>query len=103
MLSALFVALSVAACGGGGGSAVSVPPVVADPPAPHADATPPTMTLSGDADMSLEQGTEFTDPDAPANDDTHGEVTVSVSGTVNTATVGVHTLTYTATDAAIAD
>ena len=98
--SALFLALFVTACGGGGGGAVSAPPVVVEPPAPPADTTPPTITLSGDADLRVEQGTEFTDPGASANDDTDGEVTVSVSGTVDTATAGVYTLTYTATDAA---
>ena len=100
LLSALFLALFVTACGGGGGGAVSAPPVVVEPPAPPADTTPPTITLSGDAEMRVEQGTEFTDPGASANDDNDGEVTVSVSGTVDTATAGVYTLTYTATDAA---
>ena len=99
LLSALFFALFVTACGGGGG-AVNAPPVVVEPPAPPADTTPPTITLSGDAEMRVEQGTEFTDPGASANDDTDGEVTVLVSGTVDTATAGVYTLTYTATDAA---
>ena len=99
LLSALFLALFVTACGGGGGS-VSAPPVVVEPPAPPADTTPPTITLSGDAEMRVEQGTEFTDPGASANDGTDGEVTVSVSGTVDTATADVYTLTYTAADAA---
>ena len=97
----LFLALFITACGGGGGGAVSAPPVVVEPPPPPpADTTPPTITLSGDAEMRVEQGTEFTDPGASANDDTDGEVTVSVSGTVDTATAGIYTLTYTATDAA---
>ncbi len=50
--------------------------------------------------MRVEQGTEFTDPGATANDDTDGDVTVTVSGTVDSATAGVYTLTYNATDAA---
>jgi hypothetical protein len=47
--------------------------------------------------MRVEQGTDFTDPGATANDDTDGDVTVTVSGAVDTATAGVYTLTYTAT------
>ncbi|NCG07474.1 MAG: DUF5011 domain-containing protein [Gammaproteobacteria bacterium] len=100
LLSALFLALFVTACGGGGGGAVSAPPVVVEPPPPPADTTPPTITLSGEAEMRVEQGTEFTDPGATANDDTDGDVTVTVSGTVDIATAGVYTLTYNATDAA---
>ncbi|MEL0007931.1 MAG: immunoglobulin-like domain-containing protein, partial [Luminiphilus sp.] len=93
-MSALFLALFVTACGGGGsGGDVSSPPVIAD-------TTPPTITLSGDAEMRVEQGTEFTDPGASANDDTDGDVPVTVSGTVDAATAGSYTLTYTATDAA---
>ena len=98
--SVLFLVLFVTACGGGGGSAVIAPPVVVEPPAPPADTTPPTITLSGDAEMRVEQGTEFTDPGVSANDDIDGEVTVSVSGIVDTATAGVYRLTYTATDSA---
>ena len=55
LLSALFLALFVIACGGGGGGAAS--PVVVEPPAPPADTTPPTIMLSGDAEMRVEQGT----------------------------------------------
>ena len=84
---------SLVACGGGGGGSDLQSPV-------FADTTPPTITLSGDAEMRVEQGTEFTDPGASANDDTDGQVAVSVSGVVDTATAGVYTLTYTATDAA---
>ena len=51
LLSALFVALFVTACGGGGGGAVSAPPIVVEPPAPPADTTPPTITLSGEAEI----------------------------------------------------
>ena len=100
LIPALFLVLFVTACGGGGGGAVSAPPAVVEPPAPPADTTPPTITLSGDAEMRVEQGTDFTDPGATANDDTDGDVTVTVSGAVDTATAGVYTLTYTATDAA---
>jgi|GEM_PF-195267 len=84
---------SLVACGGGGGGSDFQSPV-------FTDTTPPTITLSGDAEMRVEQGTEFADPGASANDDTDGQVTVSVSGVVDTATAGVYILTYTATDAA---
>ena len=50
--------------------------------------------------MRVEQGSEFTDPGASANDETDGEVSVSVSGTVDVATADTYTLIYSATDAA---
>ena len=92
-IPALFMALLLTACGGGGGDTGSAP-------LPVADTTPPTITISGDAEMRVEQGTEFTDPGATARDDTDGEVTVTVSGEVDAKTAGTYTLIYTAVDAA---
>ena len=86
------MALLLTACGGGGGDTGSAP-------LPVADTTPPTITISGDAEMRVEQGTEFTDPGATARDDTDGEVTVTVSGEVDAKTAGTYTLIYTAVDA----
>lgn len=67
-----------------------------------ADTTPPTITLLGGANFELYVGDTFTDPGATATDDTDGDISSSVvvSGSVDTATVGVYTLTYNVADAA---
>lgn len=64
------------------------------------DTTAPVITLNGSDPMSVPQGSTFTDPGATAVDNVDGSVPVSVSGSVNTATPGSYTLTYTATDSA---
>ncbi len=76
----------------------STPPA---PPAPT-DTTAPVVTLTGAAALELAVGDTFTDPGATALDDTDGDLTASVvvTGAVDTATEGLYTLTYTATDAA---
>ena len=69
---------------------------------PSADATPPVVTLAGEAAMQLSVGDTFTDPGATATDAIDGDVTagIVVTGTVDTATADLYTLTYSATDAA---
>jgi hypothetical protein len=71
-------------------------------PPVSADTTAPVVSLAGSAAMQLTVGDTFTDPGATATDDTDGTITSSVvvSGAVDTATEGLYTLTYTATDAA---
>ncbi len=64
------------------------------------DTTPPLVTLNGAATMTIEMGSAFIDPGATAADAVAGAPTVSVGGSVNTALLGVYTLTYSATDAA---
>ena len=64
------------------------------------DITPPDITLNGTNPMDIVEGSTFTDPGASATDTVDGDVPVSVSGTVDTSTVGTYTLTYSATDAA---
>ncbi len=68
------------------------------PPEPEPDTTPPVITLSGSATMTLTVGDTFTDPGASATDDVDGSVAVFTSGTVDTNTAGTYTLTYTAED-----
>ena len=69
---------------------------------PPADTTPPVVTLNGSATMSLTQGGTFTDPGATALDNVDGDLTSKIveTGTVDAATIGSYTLTYSATDAA---
>ncbi|MDC0552063.1 DUF5011 domain-containing protein, partial [Flavobacteriaceae bacterium] len=62
------------------------------------DCTAPVIILIGDNPITIEVGTTFTDPGATALDIIDGEINVTVTGSVDANTVGVYTLTYTATD-----
>lgn len=62
------------------------------------DRTAPVITLIGDANVTLNQGDTYTEAGATAVDDIDGPVPVVITGTVDTSTPGVYTLTYTATD-----
>ena len=62
------------------------------------DTISPVITLNGEASITIEQGTVYSDLGATATDSVDGTLDVSVSGTVE-AEVGEYTLTYTATDA----
>jgi len=71
------------------------------------DDSPPQITLNGDdpltdeietETLTIECHTAFTDPGATANDACNGGVLVIVSSDVDPNTVGIYTITYTATD-----
>jgi len=66
------------------------------------DTTPPVITLVGSSTINLTVGDSFTDPGATATDDVDGDLTssISITGTVDTSTVGTYTLTYSVADAA---
>jgi len=66
------------------------------------DITVPTIALIGVAAIELSVGDTFTDAGATANDDVDGDLTDSivVTGSVDTDTAGLYTLTYTVADAA---
>ncbi len=66
------------------------------------DTTPPTITLLGDALISINVGDSFSDPGATANDNIDGDITSSivVTGSVNTNVIGDYTLRYNVSDAA---
>ncbi|MHB8710432.1 MAG: immunoglobulin-like domain-containing protein [Minisyncoccota bacterium] len=98
-------------------SVTSMPPPVITSPSPSpttsstttttntastADTMPPVVTLVGDAAMQITVGDSFTDPGATALDDVDGDLTAKIkeTGAVDTATAGLYTLTYSATDAA---
>lgn len=70
-------------------------------PSPEEDTTAPVITLNSSNPMNLNVGDVFTDPGATATDNVDGLVPVTPSGSVNTASAGVYTITYTATDAAL--
>ena len=59
------------------------------------DTTAPVITLTGDASVTIELGTVYTDAGATSD----GGETVTTTGTVDVITAGVYTLTYSASDA----
>ncbi len=64
------------------------------------DTTAPVITLVGDASITLEVGSTYTEQGATATDNYDESVTVVIGGdTVDTNTVGSYTVTYNATDA----
>ena len=64
------------------------------------DTTPPVITLTGDNPLEVMSGTSYVELGATAIDDRDGNVTVHISGSVDTSTVGVYTLSYAAEDSA---
>lgn len=62
-----------------------------------ADTIPPVITLNGAAEVSITEGTPYTEDGATATDAVDGTIDVVTSGTVGTQ-VGSYTITYTATD-----
>jgi hypothetical protein len=65
-----------------------------------ADTIAPTIALIGSETIAHEQGTSYVDAGATATDAVDDSVEVVITGTVNAATAGTYTLTYTATDQA---
>ena len=67
---------------------------------PPADVTAPTLTLNGEESSKILLGSTYTDPGATAIDDVDGDITefISVTGVVDTATIGTYTLTYVVAD-----
>lgn len=58
----------------------------------------PVLTLNGAATVTVEAMSPFTDPGAMATDDELGALPVTVTGSVDTTTVGSYVLTYSATN-----
>jgi uncharacterized lipoprotein YddW (UPF0748 family)/fibronectin type 3 domain-containing protein len=64
------------------------------------DTTAPVITLDGDAEVTVEAGSSYTDAGASATDGCAGNVDIITTGSVNTGTPGTYTITYSAADAA---
>ena len=66
------------------------------------DTTAPVVTLKGSSPMSINVGTAYTEPGATATDDVDGDISdaITISGTVNSASAGSYTRTYSVSDAA---
>ena len=60
------------------------------------------ITLTGSSTINLTVGDTFTDPGATATDGVDGDLTSSIttSGSVDTSTAGIYTISYSVTDAA---
>ena len=86
-------ALLISGCGSEGGDDTNGTIVTPD-------TTAPVIVLSGNSTMTVAQGNTFTDPGATATDNVDATVTVTATGTVNTAADGTYMITYTAADAA---
>ncbi len=69
---------------------ITAPPII--------DTTAPVITVLGDNPASVVQGDSYTDAGATATDGIDGVVSVTADSTVDTTTVGVYSITYTATD-----
>ena len=64
------------------------------------DTTAPVITLNGAATIELNVGGTYTELSATAMDNLDGTVTVTTTGSVDTATAGTYTIIYTAKDVA---
>ena len=64
------------------------------------DTTSPVITLIGSANVLVTQGESYVDEGARAIDDVDGDLTsrITVSGSVDTTTIGNYTLTYSVSD-----
>lgn len=64
------------------------------------DPEPPVLTLSGDAEITINAGTKYVEPGYTAVDNCDGDIKhlVTVSGNVNIWSAGTYTLTYTVSD-----
>ncbi len=84
------------------GTASSTPASTGSTGSPQGDTTSPVVILNGAAAIQLTQGDTFTDPGATALDNVDGNLTAKIveTGAVDTAAIGLTTLTYSATDAA---
>ena len=65
-----------------------------------ADTVAPVITLNGNSTATVEAGGSYTDVGASATDNVDSSVSVTTSGSVDTAIPGTYTLYYNATDAA---
>lgn len=62
------------------------------------DTTPPVITLNGTNPLQLFIGQPYEEKGATATDETDGNVSVEIDGTVDTSTAGSYTVTYSAAD-----
>lgn len=61
----------------------------------------PSITLNGTNPMTVDAGDTYFEPGATATDNINGSVPIIITGSVDTATLGSYTITYSATDSAV--
>ena len=71
-----------------------------DDPVVDIDKVAPSLTLSGETEVTLLLNDTYTDAGASATDNIDGAIDVVTTGSVDTMTAGTYTLTFTATDKA---
>jgi len=64
------------------------------------DSTAPVITVIGDNPVTVIKGSSYTDEGATANDAVDGPVAVTSTNNIDMSTVGIYTITYSATDKA---
>jgi len=64
------------------------------------DKSAPLISITGNSAINVMQGDTYTDAGATATDNYDNSITVETTGTVDVSTLGVYTITYTATDTA---
>ena len=92
-LSTLFLGvllLGLQACGGGGGNGNGS----------SADITAPVITLNKNTSMTIALGDAYVEAGVTATDNVDSNVSVTITGNVDTGAVGEYLITYSSTDAA---
>ncbi|GEM_PF-450071 len=64
------------------------------------DTTAPIITLVGESNTTIVKPQKYNELGAIAIDETDGNITVTIVGTVDNNSIGIHTILYSATDAA---
>lgn len=82
----VFGILMILGCGGGGDD--------------NPDTTAPIITLNGENPLTIIQGIDYIELGATALDDVDGNVTVVISGNVDSFKIGIYTIIYSAKDKA---
>ena len=78
----------------------SVYPITVTADATPSDSTPPTLSLTGSASITITVGDTYNDEGATCGDDVDGTITPTSSGTVDASHAGTYTLTYSCSDTA---
>ncbi|NCB44459.1 MAG: DUF5011 domain-containing protein, partial [Clostridia bacterium] len=71
-----------------------------NPPIVPGDTVSPVIFLSGEENIRISNGSEYLEAGATANDYVDGPVEVEITGSVDTTTNGIYTITYRAVDKA---
>lgn len=65
------------------------------------DTLAPVITLVGEKELTIYAGSDYTDAGATAIDEVDNVIEVEITGSVDSNTIGIYTITYTASDKAL--